>query len=93
MIRSSVDLPVSTNKTQEAAQAVSISTVKAGQEVVLVRVDGGGLGHRLAEMGLVPGSALRIMAKGRPGPIIVALGTSRMVLGRGLVHRIWVRPR
>lgn len=63
-----------------------------GQEVVLASVAGGrGLVHRLAEMGLGPGARFRVLARGRPGPFIIGLGAGRLILGRGMVHRIRVR--
>lgn len=69
-----------------------LSQTDPGQEVVLARVSGGrGLLHRLAEMGLTPGAAMRVISRGRPGPIIVEVRGTRLVLGRGMVHRIEVR--
>ncbi len=64
-----------------------------GQHVRLVGVLGGrGLARRLAEMGLRPGTPMRIVAQGRPGPFIVQVGDSKLVLGRGMIHRILVAP-
>ncbi|MCK4627081.1 MAG: ferrous iron transport protein A [Phycisphaerae bacterium] len=64
-----------------------------GQTVTFagIRNAGRGLAHRLAEMGLTPGENLEIINRG-PGPFIVAVKGSRFVLGRGMVHRILVRP-
>ena len=47
---------------------------------------------RLAEMGIIPGARFRVMSKGRPGPFIIMLKQTRMVLGQGMVHRMFVRP-
>ena len=64
-----------------------------GQEVVLAGVHGGrNLSHRLAEMGLLPGVRFRILARGRPGPFIILLKDSRLMLGHGMVHHIYVLP-
>ncbi len=64
-----------------------------GQRVTFagVRNAGRGLTHRLAEMGLTPGENLEILNRGS-GPFIVSIKGSRFVLGRGMVHRILVRP-
>ena len=63
------------------------------QEVVLARVAGGrGIAHRLAEMGIAPGSRFRVLSSGRNGPFIVLIKDSRFVLGRGMVGRMFVRP-
>jgi len=63
-----------------------------GQKVAFVRAEGGyGLMHRLAELGLTPGQKLEILKRG-PGPFIVSVRGTRLVLGRGMVARILVRP-
>ena len=75
------------------APTMPLSEARIGQDVVLVAVAGGhGLRHRLAEMGLMPGARFRILNCGQPGPVLVLLGDTRLMLGRGMVHRISVRP-
>jgi len=62
-----------------------------GQEVTLAEVRGGrAFLLRLAEMGLTPGARFRILKKGRPGPYIIDVKGCRLVLGRGMIHRILV---
>lgn len=69
-----------------------LTMATVGQRVIFVRAEGGyGLTHRLAEMGLTPGEALEVMNHG-PGPYIVSVRGGRLVLGRGMVHRILVQP-
>lgn len=64
-----------------------------GQDVRLVGILGGrGLARRLAEMGLMPGTVMRVVTQGRPGPFIVQVGESKLVLGRGMIHRVLVTP-
>ncbi len=64
-----------------------------GQTVSFVGVRGPGrrLTHRLAEMGLVPGEPMKIINHG-PGPFIVTVKGSKLLLGRGMVSRVLVRP-
>ena len=62
-----------------------------GQTVSFVSARGGGLTHRLAELGLTPGEKMQILNRG-PGPFIVSVRGTRLILGRGMVHRILVRP-
>lgn len=77
---------------QPAVAAIPLSDADIGQEVVLSRVDGGrGLLHRLAEMGIRPGARFSVLSKGRPGPFIISMRHTRLVLGQGLVHRMIVR--
>ena len=72
---------------------IPLSLASTGEELVFAGAYGGrGLQHRLAEMGLLPGARFRVLAKGRPGPFIVSIRGSRLMLGRGMVHRIYVSP-
>jgi len=71
-----------------------LSMVAPGQEVELLAVHGGwGIRRRLAEMGLNPGVKIRVMQSNfRGGPIIVAVRDTRLALGRGMAHKIMVKP-
>jgi len=76
-----------------AVTVIPLEQASIGQEVVLCRVAGGhGLLHRLAELGLRPGARFSVLSRGRPGPFIVTMRHTRLVLGQGLVHRMMVRP-
>ena len=64
-----------------------------GQTVSFAGVRGGGRGlrRRLAEMGLVPGEKMEVLNRG-PGPFIVFVKGTRLLLGRGMADRVVVRP-
>lgn len=63
-----------------------------GQTVRFRGARGGrGLSHRLAEMGLTPGETMEVVNRG-PGPFIVSVRGTRLMLGRGMVGRIYVQP-
>ena len=49
--------------------------------------------HRLAEMGLRAGVRLTVTGGGKGGPIILAIGDTRLVLGQGLGHCVRVYPQ
>ncbi len=76
------------------AAAMPLAMAGAGQRVTFVSISGGGRGltHRLAEMGLTPGQAMEIINRGA-GPFIVEVKGTRLVLGRGMVQRMLVRPK
>ena len=75
----------------EQRQIRPLSMVKAGQTVKLVRVDAGrGLNSRLAAMGLVPDVEITVINNEHPGPFIISVKGSKMMLGRGIVHKIMV---
>lgn len=70
---------------------MSLSMIGTGQRVTLVRVDAGrGLRARLAAMGLVPGVELEVIRNTFSGPFIIAVKGTRVMLGRGMAHRIIV---
>lgn len=72
-------------------QAKLLSTTKAGETVRLVRIDAGrGLNSRLAAMGLVAGTELRVVSNGHPGPFVLIVKEAKVVLGRGVAQKIWV---
>ena len=76
-----------------SGSAMPLAMALVGQTVTLVAVISGGRGlmHRLAEMGLTPGESMEVINRG-PGPFIVSVRGTRLVLGRGMVQRILVRP-
>ncbi|MDP6635633.1 MAG: metal-dependent transcriptional regulator [Phycisphaerae bacterium] len=72
--------------------AMPLTMVSVGQEVRLAEVTGAReLQHRLAEMGLTPGARFSVVNKGNPGPFIVSVKGSKLMLGRGTVHRVMVK--
>ena len=73
---------------------IPLEQARLGQEVVLAGVEAPpALQHRLAEMGLRAGVRLTVTGGGRGGPIILAIGDARLVLGQGLGHRVMVYPQ
>lgn len=79
------------SKSKDSAM-MPLAMAVAGQELILVRVTGGRkIQHRLAEMGLGPGVHFTVHSRGQPGPFIISLKDSRLVLGRGIVQSVFVR--
>ena len=72
-------------------KAKPLSAVGDGETVKLVRIEAGrGLNSRLASMGLVPNVKITVVSSGRPGPFIIMVKGSKMMLGRGIAHKIMV---
>ncbi|MFP3870765.1 MAG: transcriptional repressor, partial [Syntrophobacteria bacterium] len=70
-----------------------LANVLPGEKVLIDRLAGGRqVQQRLAEMGLVPGTAVEVIKSSGPGPIIVTFRGSRIALGHGLSHKILVSP-
>lgn len=75
--------------------AMPLSIAKSGEQVVCVRVEGGpGLERHMAAMGILAGAEMTVVSGGgSPGPIVVKVRTTKYMLGRGMAHRVFVRPR
>ena len=61
-------------------------------EIVLIR-GGRGLIQRLYDMGLTPGTEVKVIRKAPFGPIEISLRGYNLALGRGVVNRIWVKKK
>ncbi len=69
----------------------SLSTVRAGETVKLARINAGqGLKSRLTAMGLVPDVEITVVSNNHPGPLVISVKDSKMMLGRGMAHKIMV---
>ncbi len=85
-----VEAVMSEEKREQKAPR-SLSSVRAGERVVLVRVDAGqGLNSRLASMGLVPRAEIIVVSSRHPGPFVVSVRGTKMMLGRGMVQKMLV---
>ncbi|MGD9099027.1 MAG: FeoA family protein [Anaerolineae bacterium] len=70
-----------------------LSLAPAGEPMTIVDVRAGRrLRHRLSCLGLVPGAVVEIVQSLGHGPVILAVGDTRLALGRGASHRVLVRP-
>ena len=68
-----------------------LSTVRAGQTVKLASIEAGrGLNSRLAAMGLLPNVEITVVNNGHPGPFVISVKGSKMMLGRGMADKIMV---
>ncbi len=68
-----------------------LSEVAEGEVVSVVSVEGGrGLRSRLATMGLLPRTQIKILHNGRFGPFVISVKNSRMAIGRGVADKIMV---
>ena len=77
----------------DGGAAMPLALALPGQELELVSISGGRrFQHRMVEMGLAPGVRFSVVARGSPGPFILQLKGSRLVVGRGMSDRLFVRP-
>lgn len=70
-----------------------LTLVSDGEEVRLVAVRGGQhIRRRLADLGLNLDMKMRVLNGNGQGPLILAVRDSRLAIGRGMAHKIMVRP-
>ena len=71
-----------------------LTMTSPGESVQLVAIQGGRrLRKRLADLGLTPGTTVRVVQANPMGPLIVAFKDDvRLALGRGMAHKIQVKP-
>jgi ferrous iron transport protein A len=75
----------------ENQQLRPLSMVGAGETVKLTSINAGrGLNSRLASMGLVPNVEITVVRNAHPGPFVISVRDSRMMLGRGVADKIIV---
>lgn len=75
----------------EQNKVIPLSMIKSGETVKLAGVEAGrGLNSRLAAMGLLPNVEITVVSNGHPGPFVISVKDSRMMLGRGMVDKIMV---
>ncbi len=73
-----------------AHNAMPLTMAKVGEEVKVIEVRGGQrLRRRLIELGFTPGARVRIL-QDHGGPLLLAIGNSRLAMGRGMAHKILV---
>ena len=78
---------------RRANGSVALSSLADGARARLVRVEAGhGLRSRLTAMGLRPGVEVRVVNNRGAGPFVVAVEGTRIVLGRGMAHKVYVVP-
>jgi len=72
-------------------QVRPLSMVGVGETVKVAGIEAGrGLNSRLAAMGLVRNAEITVVSNAHPGPFVVAVKESKVMLGRGMAHKIMV---
>ena len=70
---------------------IALDKARAGSTVRIVRIDSGHhLNNRLASMGLLKKTEMTVVRNDGAGQIIVAVKGSKIILGRGMSHKIFV---
>lgn len=81
-------------KTREMKQDTihPLSSAEKGSIYEIIEVDSGeALKARLRAMGIRPGAIVKAVRISSGGPVVLGLDDSRMVLGRGMVEKVFAR--
>jgi len=66
-----------------------LTIIQIGRRVKLLSIEAGeSVAGRLSALGLIPGAEVEILSNTAHGPIILLLGESRIMLGRGMAQKI-----
>jgi len=78
----------------DGAAGMPLSMSRSGEHVECLHVTGGeGLSRHLAAMGILPGARMTVVSGGgTPGPVVLKVGATKYMIGRGMAHRVLVRP-
>ena len=78
---------------EQGRGVIPLTSLQPGRRARVRAMHGGrGFAHRLATMGIMPGTELLLVKGGLGGPLVVQVGHGRYILGRGMGHRIMVEP-
>jgi len=75
---------------QLVSSTLPLALAGEGSRVRMVGVSGAQrIAHRLAELGLTPGAALKVL-RDHGGTLLIAVGDTRLALGAGIAHSVLV---
>ena len=70
---------------------IPLAMVSEGEIVKIISVRGGrGVMQRLADLGLIPGTSIKIIKSIGNGPLLLEVKGSRIALGRGISMKLFV---
>jgi len=70
----------------------SLIQAKENEKLVVVSIMGGRMAtKRLADMGVVSGTKIKVLRKAPFGPIEIEVKGTKLVLGRGLATKVFVK--
>ena len=84
--------PCRNQEQRDEAGLRPLSSVQSGESVRIARIraECRGLANRLASMGLMVNVENTVVNNGHPGPFVVSVRESKVVLGRGMADKIMV---
>jgi ferrous iron transport protein A len=75
---------------REGSMTPLTSLPQGARAVVTDLVGGHAFQQRVASMGLQAGYEIRVLQNHRRGPMLIAVGDTRLALGRGMARKVFV---
>jgi Fe2+ transport system protein FeoA len=73
---------------------MKLTDLKQGQKGIIFSIVGGRrITQRLIDMGLTPGTEIKMLRKGRWGPVEISIRGSNLALGYGIARKILVKVK
>lgn len=86
--------PLIVNTDKKLNDSVSLAQAQQGRQYKIVTISGGcEMQTRLASLGILPGQAIEVVQPSGMGPVLAFVKGSKVALGRGVSHKILVRPQ
>ena len=75
-----------------SSNSLTLARAVQGRKYKIERVSGGyGLNSRLLSIGFLPGEVISVINQSGWGPLTVSIKGSKIALGRGIAHKIFVQ--
>jgi ferrous iron transport protein A len=75
-----------------SSHSLTLARAVQGRKYKIERVSGGhGLNSRLLSIGFLPGEVISVINQSGWGPLTVSIKGSKIALGRGIAHKIFVQ--
>ncbi|MBN1150965.1 ferrous iron transport protein A [candidate division WOR-3 bacterium] len=75
----------------EKGKSIPLSLAKSGENLIICELKGGGVfKEKCISMGIIPGKEIVISHKSRNGPCLMKIGDSRIIIGGGMMNKIFV---
>jgi len=77
----------------ESMAQIPLSALPEGSEAIIAGFSGGaGFAQKLADMGLVPGTRIKVVKNQRNGPMMIWVRGVTLGIGRGVSMKVLVQP-
>ena len=68
-----------------------LSSIEPGTTVKITGIKAGkGMSGRMAAMGIIPGTEVKVVVNDKKGPLVLQVKESKVALGRGMTDKITV---